>query len=250
MTRQITQSRLIAVAVLLACAWNAAAAQAMDPASVIAKEARTHVAAGRPAPRKSGAQPRRAGHLLPTAELPTDVVKREAQPASTPVVSAPPEVSAPASTSSTSILLMTVAVIAALAGTGVFLAFASRPLQQRLSRRTLRPSIIAPIPFEVQPLPSGRPDRVAEELDEPAPGVESAIRYQRGRGEMELAMAIERLKHDLPRVPKSSRAAGIPKTRSGRIAAARKQGVGSGEMDLALRLEKLRAASMKTEDQA
>ena len=247
MTRQITQSRLIAVAVLLACAWNAAAAQAMDPASVIAKEARTHVAAGRPAPRKSGAQPRRAGHLLPTAELPTDVVKREAQPASTTVVSAPPEASAPASTS---ILLLTVAVIAALAGTGVFLAFASRPLQQRLSRRTLRPSIIAPIPFEVQPLPSGRPDRVAEELDEPAPGVESAIRYQRGRGEMELAMAIERLKHDLPRVPKSSRAAGIPKTRSGRIAAARKQGVGSGEMDLALRLEKLRAASMKTEDQA
>jgi hypothetical protein len=107
--------------------------------------------------------------------------------------------------------------------------------------------VIAPIPFDQsEPEPLQRTIEslrsfAIQEDDEQSEMLETAQRYQRGRGEMEFALAIDRLKKESA-IPQK-RAEVIPRTKSGRVNAARKMGKGSGELELAMRLEKLRAAS-------
>jgi hypothetical protein len=236
---------IILPAFLLTGVCSVVSAQTVDPVRIIAEQARTHVATGRPAHRKAQPSHRQAGRLLPAGELPSELVRRDAQPAPAtppPALIMAREQSVPSAASFGSLVLLTIAVIAALAATVVFLAVVSRLYRQSVARRSARPSVIAPIPFDMPVHPEPRPSRVPQDLDEPSAPIEFAERYQRGRGEMELALALERLKQELPALP-VARHASVPKTRSGRIAAARKRGIGSGEMDLALRLQQLRNAS-------
>jgi len=228
-------------------------AQTANPSEIIQRAARTRVSNARKAPRPANQHTTppvvaTKQNLVPTIASQTPVTSDVG--ANQPSASQSKDEPVTPSGSGMSVILIGVAVVASFAGTIVLLAFIQRVLQPRTQPQRSPVVIATPMPQAEHRARTAMPAADATPLDEEleTESRDFGFRYQPGTGEMELAMAIERLKRELPIPSAPRRKKALPKTRSGRIAAARKMGKGSGELELAARLEQLRAASAAAQE--
>ncbi len=238
-----------------ACLWTSALGQAMDPAQMIQRAQRTKVApanrlrpTSKPISAPAPARSRIASFIARSQQLPAQVVTRQdPEPAREAAVQRAPAPVPADNTPVLSIRAFAIATLLAVFGTAGIFALARRMLRQKPVRM---PAPVTVTPFD-RPEPPVKRDAIVEDgIDgDTDPESDLAPGFARGRGEIELAQTIERLKQRMqiaeePRTRRPSQ-----KKRPRGAEAARRMRTGKGELDLAYRLEQLREKHYVMEEQ-
>ncbi len=157
---------------------------------------------------------------------------------------------------SAQIFLILAAFCSALAGTAVILYLVSKRVPQKEEtnvgsqeiKQEVQPQAAAPLLFEEKPAEQVDVEvSLNEEPAEENAAVELAQRYHRGQGEMQLLFSLQSHENEKAPITQLLHTSSLNRTDGSRKKLAKKLGLGNGELDLLVRLQKTRKASHQSQ---